>query len=346
MSASERAFDKIIARRLYLDRYSESLSRDLRTAVSPRVRQSILLILSSLLHKPRIMRRDIQSALEDFRNALQGVSAVIRERLLTALREIIYTELRFGQRVVMESVGSEKVPHVPQEIEEELLDTARLQDTINTFQAALGAAFAALLTRIRTQAIHESLKKSLNDVLSGGLSQSIREEISRSLLPGETSGVGKITSQAEQALDRLVQTETFDRANVALSAAYAAQERLIQGEYLSAILDQRTCQQCAALDGMIFWYNKPPQGYTDRNRPISEQPRLPLHPNCRCVYVPIIDTIPRRVTYDEFFEKLPEDQKKAILGRGKYELYTQGKLNIYDLGTYEGIVTLRELRGE
>lgn len=346
MSASERAFDKVIARRLSLDRYSDTLARDLRTTVSPRVRQSILLILSSLLSKTRITRRDIQWALADFRHALRGVSAVIRERLLSALKEIIATELRFGQRVVTESIGTAAVPHVPEEIEEELVDESRLQDQLNTLQAALGAAFTAFLARIRAQALHESLKQGLDDVLSGGLSQHMREEISRSLLRGETSGVGKIITQAEQALQRLVQTETFDRANAALSAAYAAQERLIQGEYFSAILDQRTCQQCAALDGMIFWYEKPPQGYDDRNRPISEQPRLPLHPNCRCVYVPILDTIPRRVSYAEFFEKLPEEQKLTILGRGKYELYTRGKLNIYDLGTYEGIVTLRELRGD
>ncbi|MEM4168083.1 MAG: phage minor head protein [Candidatus Caldarchaeum sp.] len=348
-NATERAFDRIIARRLSLDRYSALLQRELRQEVSPQMRKALIITLASLLSKPKITRLDMNQAIQSFQEALRPLTRTIRQRLLTALQGIIEAEIQFGQRVIQESTGGAEPPvPIPDDLVEELLDEERIEENIRNVSLGVGLAFATLLRRLRAQALHVSMNKSIQEVLTGGLSQELHAEISRALTRPERTDLGKVLDQADQALTRMVHTETFDRANAALSATYAAHDRIIRGEYLSAILDRRTCQQCAALDGMIFWYAPPPQGYDERNRPISEQPRLPLHPNCRCVYVPVLDEArrPYRESYAEWFARQPEEVQRDILGPGKYTLYKQGRINIYDLGSYEGIVTLKELRGD
>ena len=45
----------------------------------------------------------------------------------------------------------------------------------------------------------------------------------------------------------------------------------------NAILDERTCWECEAMDGKIF--------------KVGEEPKIPQHPDCRCSYTPITDTV-------------------------------------------------------
>jgi SPP1 gp7 family putative phage head morphogenesis protein len=71
---------------------------------------------------------------------------------------------------------------------------------------------------------------------------------------------------------RLVRTETMHYLNQATLMAY--KDRGVKRvEYLAA-LDERTCGTCGPLNGKTY--------------AISRAPILPLHPNCRCTYIPVI----------------------------------------------------------
>lgn len=73
--------------------------------------------------------------------------------------------------------------------------------------------------------------------------------------------------------DTLVRTEL---AHIQTEAAKKSYEDYgIQYVAVEVILDERTCEECAALDGEIF--------------PIHAAPMLPLHPNERCYLIPVYD---------------------------------------------------------
>lgn len=50
-------------------------------------------------------------------------------------------------------------------------------------------------------------------------------------------------------------------------------------EYLTAN-DERTCDTCMPMNGNVY--------------PVNEAPVVPLHPNCRCTWIPVVPTGRRR----------------------------------------------------
>jgi uncharacterized protein with gpF-like domain len=44
----------------------------------------------------------------------------------------------------------------------------------------------------------------------------------------------------------------------------------------NATLEGNTCEECQALDGKTFDLD-------------GDKPEIPYHPNCRCVYIPVVD---------------------------------------------------------
>ncbi|KAF5070541.1 Phage Mu protein F like protein [anaerobic digester metagenome] len=102
---------------------------------------------------------------------------------------------------------------------------------------------------------------------------------------------------------RLVRTETMHYLNQATLMAY--KDRGVKRvEYLAA-LDERTCETCGPLNGKTY--------------AISRAPILPIHPNCRCTYIPVIvdekattkaeksGTIKPRIDVSSLSGQLPDD---------------------------------------
>lgn len=79
------------------------------------------------------------------------------------------------------------------------------------------------------------------------------------------------------AADRIVRTELTRIQNAAAADTYKA-AGIEKYEY-SAVDDDRTSEECAALDGKIFRLDEAVVG---ENFP-------PIHPNCRCTIIPIVD---------------------------------------------------------
>jgi SPP1 gp7 family putative phage head morphogenesis protein len=102
---------------------------------------------------------------------------------------------------------------------------------------------------------------------------------------------------------RLVRSETMHYLNQATLMAY--KDRGVKRvEYLAA-LDERTCETCGPLNGKTY--------------AISRAPILPIHPNCRCTYIPVIvdseattkaaknDIIKPKINVSSLSGQLPDD---------------------------------------
>jgi SPP1 gp7 family putative phage head morphogenesis protein len=91
---------------------------------------------------------------------------------------------------------------------------------------------------------------------------------------------GKITRDIVRQVDNvgivrattLVRTETMKAVNIGVISRYEA-AGAEEVEFLVA-LDDKTCDECEELNGKTF--------------PIGEVPDVPIHPNCRCTWIPVV----------------------------------------------------------
>lgn len=79
--------------------------------------------------------------------------------------------------------------------------------------------------------------------------------------------------QGFHAAHRLARTETMHVLNVSSLEGYKAAK--IEKVQFWAAEDERTCELCGKLHGKVYDFN---------NAPV-----LPMHPNCRCTYLPVIE---------------------------------------------------------
>lgn len=94
---------------------------------------------------------------------------------------------------------------------------------------------------------------------------------------------------------------------------YTRNDTKIQKYMWLSILDSRTCLMCSDLDHTVY-------------KNIQDVPIYPKHDRCRCQVIPIteemIDFIPE--SYEQWFEKQSNAEKKHILGKTRFQLYEQG----------------------
>ena len=109
------------------------------------------------------------------------------------------------------------------------------------------------------------------------------------------------------AAHRLVRTETMHYLNESAKEGYKdAGCKKIQ---FWAAEDERTCEQCGRLHEKIY--------------ELGKEPTLPLHPNCRCTYIPIVEenadkSIEKDLRSDII--KLPR-YTEAVIPKGKFVGY-------------------------
>lgn len=81
--------------------------------------------------------------------------------------------------------------------------------------------------------------------------------------------------------------------------------------------DDLTCIGCLVEDGEVY---STPDGFD-------------AHPNCRCTAVPIVPGVeaPEWQSSEEWFNSLSESDRLAMMGPGRYELYSTGQVGWSDL---------------
>lgn len=168
----------------------------------------------------------------------------------------------------------------------------------------------------------------------------------------EVQGILKISKDHAKTL---VRTSMNHVSNEVQQALYDENKDVIAGWEFVATLDARTSAICQANDGKFF-----ENGKGGSNVP-------PLHMNCRSFTIPILKDwkglgiknpsettrasldgqVPARQTFGEWIAKQPRDIQDAALGKGKAELFRQGKIEVSQfVNSRNRPLTLKELRSK
>lgn len=160
-----------------------------------------------------------------------------------------------------------------------------------------------------------------------------------------------------------IRTSVQAVANDARMRVYKDNADIIDGLQWVSTLDLRTTVECAAMDGLVWDLNGNPIGH---GMTLDPPPR---HWNCRSVLVPItksfremgipIDEFPEstrasmdgQVPESQNFEKWiagkPDSYADEVFGKGRAELWRQGKISVRDMVDQRGNpLTLEQLRKE
>lgn len=156
----------------------------------------------------------------------------------------------------------------------------------------------------------------------------------------------------------LVQNAVHTVAQDARQAVYKKNENYIKGKKYVAVLDNRTSIGCIAYDGSIYDMDNKPIG--KESLPYKE---LPAHFNCRSHYAIFLKSakeigseipastrssmdgqVPQSTTFQDFLEKKGKAFQDEVLGKGKAQLWREGKITLQQLLDQSGNpIPLKEL---
>lgn len=156
--------------------------------------------------------------------------------------------------------------------------------------------------------------------------------------------------KARRNAEALVRTSYQTVMSEARQDAYRANDDVIKGTELSAVLDSRTTLICRGYDGKTWDLNNKP---IPPNTLPFRQP--PLHWGCRSVLIPVMKDleeilgvpgmsempastrssidgqISTDVTFDQWMKSRPVSEQIEVLGKGRQKLYADGKLTLADM---------------
>lgn len=154
-----------------------------------------------------------------------------------------------------------------------------------------------------------------------------REALRRELITGVALGRNPVEMARRVMRQGLgttfTRTATIYRTEVLRAYRYTSQRayqrsNVVTGYRRISAKDARTCVACLMADGNTY--------------PLDHD--FDQHPNCRCAMIPIIQNrqLPIETGKDWFMRQSPE-ARAAILGRGRYELWTDGDIELSDMIT-------------
>jgi SPP1 gp7 family putative phage head morphogenesis protein len=115
-----------------------------------------------------------------------------------------------------------------------------------------------------------------------GLTNDVSKRLSRTLVEGYSKGetIDQLTKRVQEAgafsknrAITIARTETLRVGNAAAVERFKSYN--IERVEFVAAEDERTCEECASLHGKKY--------------DIGDEPSLPIHPNCRCTYVAVVE---------------------------------------------------------
>ena len=147
-----------------------------------------------------------------------------------------------------------------------------------------------------------------------------------------------------KSLEMNTRTMVAHMAETARDETYRQNSRLFSGYRYLGTLDSRTCLVCGELDGKIFQS--------------TDEPDLPQHPNCRCLWLPVIrgmedddddderasadGPVSAKTTWKEWLASRSDEEQRDILGSARFAAYKEG----LDMGSFVSdgrVLTLQQL---
>ena len=215
--------------------------------------------------------------------------------------------------------------------EQVLSITTGIDDARSLISSSLDGSGGSLGTRLGgldTQAAEAAASfvakgspvRELLDAHGAQVSARVRDEIIAGVAQG--APVRVIASRIKEVfgggLGRALtvsRTETLRAYREATRETFAAHRDVLAGWTWQCSLSGRACSICLALHGRLF----------------ASAARMHTHPNCRCVMVPLVRGARRPRTGAQWLASQEPGVQRDILGKGKFEAYSAGRLRLEEL---------------
>lgn len=171
-----------------------------------------------------------------------------------------------------------------------------------------------------TQLLQQSWPLSVD-----GLTQELINAIALGLNPRVTAR--NMARGATGSLDRMMVIARSEQLRVYRQAnldSYVA-SGVVSGYKRLATHDSRVCAACLLAEGTVYQTNE----------------MMPLHPQCRCTLVPIVDGVgaPQWTAGEDWFTQQDAGTQQSILGKGRYYAWQNGDFSLGDLVTVKPNLT-------
>ena len=199
---------------------------------------------------------------------------------------------------------------------------------------------------------------------NNGLNADQKKRLERELKIGVS--LGETTPMLAQRIAQALQKSKRDATSIALTGAgaivseirqafFEANDDVIKCYKYQATLDTRTSELCRAYDGLMWdkdykpiWHDFP-----------FRKPRVNTHFNCRSTIIPVTKSwdelgaegmdeasgrtrssmngyVPQDMTFNDWLKTQSPETIEKTLGKGRAELFMQGKITMRDLITQQG----------
>lgn len=203
-----------------------------------------------------------------------------------------------------------------QEIVTAITTQQAVDDALDLIKAAIDAPLIVPIgpteQLIQLRPLLESLAPQAAQAVADALIQGV------ALGQGPREIARAIRKVANLTLNRaltIARTETLRAYRATTLRAYRANREVVTGWIWLAAHSPRTCAMCLAMSGT--------------KHTLDEEMRS--HPNCRCVMVPITETVIQIESGIDWFARQTGAVQKGILGPGKFKAYQNSTLALSDL---------------
>ena len=329
---SEDLADLTISRQLVLQRVANGLSKqvaDHYEAMIDDIRTTIL--------KNGVISNHLKQTINDIKEQL-SVPNFDKE-----FKDLAQQEVNYTQKAYNSVIGVDVFKNIPPESAmSSILSTSLIE----------GATISAWLKDLEASQAFDVERSIKLGMTLGETNNQLAQRVVN------TMGVSMRNAQT------IVKTGTASVANQARMEFYQANEEdVIKGYQWHATLDSRVRLEHAIRDGAAWDTNKKGLNEKGKKYPFKYTPD---GWNCRCQLVPILKTwremgidedelpegtrssldgyVPQTTTFDKWIEGKSDKFKEDYLGKGRYNLYKDGKITFSDLVRQDGrTLSLREL---
>jgi len=355
-SATEEFRDKILLRQHYLARVQNGTIKELMVPYNT-AKQEILAKIESL---EKIISGEVAATstftldwrLQRLNAQLAEVNAVLDAAALEASGKLDQTliDVAFAEQEYYSAMLSNKFATIGVE----LMTVPYAHVDYAIANPLLGEHIGEKLLWSNAQAVRLMKQELIQSVISG--EDLVRA--SRRLLGNPNIGItGLAGKKLRNRMQMIARSEIQYVSNQVQRSLYNASQEVLKGVQFCATLDRRTCLQCGSLDGRTFNFA---EGMADHTGP-----QIPLHPMCRCCYVPVTKSwkelganakefppgtraafdgqVPATMNYQQWLKTQDANIQKKILGPKRHKLWSDGKVKFDKMATDRRILKVSEL---
>lgn len=337
MNINEQLLDLLLKRDLLLQRVSNGLSKEVALYYTDLIKQAI----NTIKDYDEITIVKMNKLIKEINSKIDYPYSEIEPKF----NDLATVEASYIPTGINALVGVDIVNKVlPHSIVQRIINNSYLSDG-NTIKEGFSK-------------LDDKLKETFqNQIRLGVLNGETNQQIVNNLKPiMENFTTNNISS--------LVKTAVSTVTNNTRMEVYKENESVFKGYQHHSVIDSRTTFICSSRDGAFYDLNY--KGINEKGKLYPYKP-VPLHYLCRSIILPIVKSfkelgldleevsgltrasmdgeIARTITFTDWFDKKSQSFQEQYLGKGRFELFKQGKINLSNLVNQQGkTLTLEQLK--